>query len=48
MSLAWPTASYDRRGATYDTLHAHTQVLAAAGKLEDSYTGSALDAILDR
>src|SRR6266480_1043155 len=30
MSAGWPAVSYDRWGATCDTLHAHTQVL---GKL---------------
>src|SRR5215471_15177760 len=30
MSAGWPAASYERWSATYDTLHAHTQVL---GKL---------------
>src|SRR5712664_2642867 len=30
MSVGWPAVSYDRWGATCDTLHAHTQVL---GKL---------------
>jgi len=30
MSAGWPAASYERWGATCDTLHAHTQVL---GKL---------------
>src|SRR5260370_2848377 len=30
MAAGWPAVSYDRWGATCDTLHAHTQVL---GKL---------------
>src|SRR5260221_549602 len=34
MSAGWPAVSYDRWGATCDTLHAHTQVLGKlAGRL---------------